>query len=358
MKRLTLGFILLLLVLSLFGCNKKEETIAVQPDEPTKDTVETPEEIVELPEPEENLEEPKEEIFKNKFPLTGLGTNDEVDYRVFGVMIENSKSARPQSGLYKADLVYEILSEGTITRLLSFYHSEKPDIIGPVRSARDYYINLNNGYNGIYVSAGGSPQAFAMFQSGKVDHISGLSYDGRYFSRSSARKAPHNLYTSYENLVKSAEHAKHSLVEPPPPLPFSEKDVSLIGEKAEEIKINYGSSINNVEYKYDEKEKKYIRIVGGTQSVDLETEVPVLIDNLFIVEMQHKIIDNVGRRSVNITSGGNGILIQNGVYQAVQWENVNGQILPKKDGEILSFLQGKTWINVVPNLDQNASIIN
>ncbi|UTW70456.1 DUF3048 domain-containing protein [Anaerobacillus sp. HL2] len=51
--------------------------------------------------------------------------------------------------------------------MLAFFHSEKPEVIGPVRSARDYYIKLNNGYKGIYVSAGGSPQAFAMFQKGK-----------------------------------------------------------------------------------------------------------------------------------------------------------------------------------------------
>ena len=349
MKRLALGILLVLVVMFVLACNKKEETIAVPPDDP-------PEEVVEKNEPEPKPEPEKEE-FKNQFPLTGIGTNDDVDYRAFGVMIENSRSARPQSGLYQADLVYEVLSEGTITRLLAFYHSEKPEIIGPVRSARDYYINLNNGYNGIYVSAGGSPQAFAMVERGQVDYINGLIYDGRYLWRSSERKAPHNMYTSYENLIKAAEHAKHTLIAPVPTLTFLDDDTLIKGEKVTEIKVNYGSSSNNVVYLYDEDLESYIRHVGGEKMIDLEEkERAVTVDNLFIVEMSHRVIDHVGRRAIDITSGGNGLLIQNGVYQYVEWENIDGQILPIKDGEKLNFLKGKTWINVVSNLDQSVSI--
>lgn len=342
MKRLTLGFVFLLLIILVVACNKEEK--AVVPEEPVEVEVEEPE-------PKE-----KEEVFLNSYPLTGIGTNEEVTYRAFGVMIENTRSARPQSGIHQADLVYEVLSEATITRLLAFFHSEKPDIIGPVRSARDYYINLNNGYNGIYVSAGGSPQAFAMFQRGQVDYISGLDYDGRFFYRSKERRAPHNMYTSYENLTKAAEHAKRSLTVQVPSLPFLDEDTVISGDTAVEININYGSSANNVVYQYDKEQKNYSRIVGGEQSLDLETKTPVLIDNIFVVEMSHRVIDDVGRRAIDITSGGEGLLIQNGVYQVVQWQNVDGQILPVKNGEPLGFLKGKTWINVVPKLDANVGI--
>ena len=352
MKRLTLGLLLILVVTFVFACNKKEDTVAIQPDDPPEEVLEKTE-----PEPEPKPEpEPEVEVFENQFPLTGIGTNEDVDYRAFGVMIENSRSARPQTGLYQADLVYEVLSEGTITRLLAFYHSEKPEVIGPVRSARDYYINFNNGYNGIYVSAGGSPQAFSMVESGQVDYINGLSYDGRYLWRSSERSAPHNMYTSYENLIKAAEHANHTLISPVPTLPFMEEGEMVKGELAEEIKINYGSSSNNVIYKFDQENNNYIRTVGGEQNLDLESEKPVFTNNLLIVEMKHRVIDNQGRRDIDLTSGGNALLIQNGVYQYVDWENIDGQILPVRDGEGLNFVQGKTWINVVPNLDQSVSI--
>ncbi|MFN7251359.1 MAG: DUF3048 domain-containing protein [Anaerobacillus sp.] len=337
MKRLTKGMIFLLLVLFMVACSKEEPK-------------EVQEEPVEVDQP------PEKEVYVNSYPLTGLEKDDEAEYRAFGVMIENSHAARPQSGLYQADLVYEVLSEATITRLLAFFHSEKPEIIGPVRSARDYYIHLNNGYKGIYVSAGGSPQAIAMFDEKKVDFISGLKYDGRFFSRSSARKAPHNMYTSYEDLLKATENEKYSLEAEVPTLPFLEADIVLDGEKALQVSINYGSDANNVIYEYDLDQKKYIRIVGEEQSVDLETENPVLIDNIFIVEMSHEILDKQGRRAIDISSGGDGFLIQNGVYQAVQWKNVDGQILPFKNDQSLGFLRGKTWINVVPELNSKVSI--
>ncbi|MCT8136638.1 DUF3048 domain-containing protein [Anaerobacillus sp. CMMVII] len=345
MKRLTLGLTLLFIVIIVAACNNEV------PEVP--DVVENEQELEQELEP---VPEPEKEVFINTYPLTGVGTNDEVNDRVFGVMIENTRAARPQSGLYQADLVYEVLSEATITRLLAFFHSEKPAVIGPVRSARDYYIRLNNGYNAIYVSAGGSPQAFEMFKKGQVDFISGLEYDGRFFSRSSARKAPHNMYTTYENLLKAAEHSKRSLTVSPPSLPFLDEETVVTGEKAIQIGINYGSSANNVQYQYDKDLQRYIRIVGGEQSLDLETNHPVLIDNIFIVEMSHRVIDDVGRRAIDTDSGGQGLLIQNGVYQPVQWENVGAQILPMKDGEIVGFLTGKTWINVVPKLTSNVSI--
>src|SRR5699024_9329825 len=73
------------------------------------------------------------------FPLTGLETSEPSTDRIVSVMVNNHPAARPQSGLSQADLVFEILAEGNITRLLAMFQSEKPDIVGPVRSARPYY---------------------------------------------------------------------------------------------------------------------------------------------------------------------------------------------------------------------------
>lgn len=345
MKRFTIGIILIFFI-TIVACSQKEDTTI-------EDVDELPKEVIDIEELEPEIEK---KTYKNQFPLTGIGTNDDIDYRAFGVMIENSRAARPQSGLYQADLVYEVLAEGTITRLLAFYHSEKPEIIGPVRSARDYYIHLNNGYGAIYASAGGSPQAFAMVDSGQVDYINGLVYDGRYLWRSSDRRAPHNMYTSYENLIKAAEHARHGLISPVPALSFHKDDKMIEGEVADIVNISYGSTANDVTYQYDHENKNYLRFVGGEQSLDLETNIPVTTNNIFIVEMKHRVIDNQGRRDINLNSGGAALLVQNGVFQYVEWKNVNGQILPFKDGEKVNFLKGKTWINVVPNLDKSVSI--
>ncbi len=91
--------------------------------------------------------------------------------RAVAVMINNHPKARPQSGLNKADIVYEILAEGDITRFLAVFQSEKPANIGPIRSARDYYIELAKGFNALYIAHGYSPEAKKMLEQGYVDNL-------------------------------------------------------------------------------------------------------------------------------------------------------------------------------------------
>jgi hypothetical protein len=335
-------FLVIFTFLAVFvACSGNEEEMIEEEPEP---------EPVEEPEPEE--EEPEPEIAET-FPLTGVGTEEDVDHRAFGVMIENSSAARPQTGLYQADVVYEVLSEGRITRLLAFYHSEQPKRIGPVRSARDYYIFLNNGYDAIYASAGGSPGAFDLVERGQVPYISGLNYDGRFFSRYSGRSAPHNMYTTYEDLRAAAEHIEFELEgREPPELPFAEEaDSSLAEREAISVEINYSSSLNNVQYNFDEDAGGYIRSVGGESVDDYETGDLVAPRNLFVVAASHQVVDDQGRRDIDIESGGNAYLIHDGYAIEAEWENVDGVILPFKNGEPLDFLPGQTWINLVESID-------
>ena len=70
------------------------------------------------------------------------------------------------------------------------------------------------------------------------------------------------------------------------------------------------------------------------QTVDYDTEDPVLIDNVLIVETKHRIIDNSGRRDIDITAGGKAFLIQKGKKIDVEWKNVDGRIIPYKDGKL------------------------
>src|SRR5699024_4509176 len=91
--------------------------------------------------------------------------------------VNNHPKARPQSGLSQADVVFEILAEGSITRFLAIYQSEEPEVVGPVRSAREYYFDLANGYDAIYVYHGAANVADDMLQKRGVENIDGTSYD-------------------------------------------------------------------------------------------------------------------------------------------------------------------------------------
>jgi Protein of unknown function (DUF3048) N-terminal domain/Protein of unknown function (DUF3048) C-terminal domain len=333
MKKRIVLMALLSVTLSLSACNKKEETTA---NNPKREEVAV-----------ENVQ--KRETFEHKFPLTGIETNEPVNQRAVAVMINNHPNARPQSGLHKADLVYEVLAEGNITRFLAIYQSEKPEIIGPIRSARDYYVDLSKGFNAIYICHGWSPEAKEKLEAGEVDSLNGLFYDGTLFWRADFRKAPHNSYISFKNILKGAEEKNYETKQELASLPFLTETENLEGEPAEAVTIAYSTKdTEKVEYVYDSSKQKYKRYSGGEQTVDRESSTPILLDNVLIVEMEHQIIDNDGRRGINLTSGGKGYLLQKGIVKEIEWKNVNGRILPFINGEKAGFVPGKTWINIIP----------
>ncbi|MDI3299270.1 MAG: DUF3048 domain-containing protein [Bacillota bacterium] len=124
---------------------------------------------------------------------------------LFAVTVDNQAGARPQSGLDQADMVWEVPAEGYITRFEAFFESRSPERIGPVRSARPYFAAIAAAYGAVLVHAGGSQAGFAAIQALGVAQIDGLFPPGdRYFSRDPSRRAPHNLYTSAQELLQAA----------------------------------------------------------------------------------------------------------------------------------------------------------
>ncbi|MCM3444523.1 DUF3048 domain-containing protein [Metabacillus halosaccharovorans] len=288
-------------------------------------------------------------------PLTGLETDEQnITQRPVSVMINNHPAARPQSGLTKADIVYEVLAEGNITRFLAVFQSDIPDIIGPVRSARPYYIDLSKGYDSLYIAHGYSPDALVKLTNGEVDSLNGMEYDGTLFWRADHRKAPHNSYISKENILEGAISKQYEVAAEVEPFEFlSEEEVqNLEGEHVNKFVIKYDNSQTwQATYEYNQTDKVYSRYSDTQQTVDLESNDPVKLSNIFVVEMDHNIVDDYGRRGIDLKSGGKALLLQNGLMKEVEWVNEDGRILPVKDGNIVKFVPGKTWINIVPNLD-------
>jgi hypothetical protein len=329
--------LLLVFLLLLSGCGQKQVNQGSQKagKKPEKDANDV-------------IAQPKDPY---TFPLTGKGSKTTTDGRALAVMINNHPDARPQSGLYKADIVYELLAEGDITRFLAVFQSEKPENIGPVRSARAYYLELAKGLNALYIAHGYSPEAKEMLDQGYIDNLNGMDYDGTLFKRASFRKAPHNSYITFENVLKGAQLKKYSMTESPPAFSFltEEKSKKITGDTAASVRVTYSSNnMFDCLYQYDSELGRYKRFSGGEQTVDLETKDPILLDNIFIVEAVHQVIDSDGHRHINLQSGGKGYLLQKGKVNQVEWKNVNNRIVPYKDGKEVPFVQGKTWVNVIP----------
>ena len=335
MKKWAVAVTAVLLLLS--GCTDKEKSNG--PKQPEKEEV------------EEVIKEEAGNELPFHYPLTGVGSETEIDGRAVAVMINNHPKARPQSGLHKADVVYELLAEGDVTRFLAVFQSEKPVNMGPVRSARDYYIDLAKGLDALFIAHGYSEEARELLESDFVDNLNGMIYDGTLFKRASFRDAPHNSYITYENVIKGAKEKNYSMNQSPPEFQFlSEEDSkSVTGDEANSVMISYSASgVFNSTYEYDESIGKYKRYSDGEQTIDYETKDPILVDNLFIIETTHQVIDDAAHKEIDLQSGGSGYLLQKGKVMEVEWKNDNGLIVPIRDGEVVPFVQGKTWVNVIP----------
>lgn len=351
MRKMFLCCIMLLLML-VTACSKDTEEAA-------NEEVEEQEEVV-----VEEEEEPEEPEFKHIYPLTGIGTNEDVNHRIVSVMVNNHSAARPQSGLSKADIVFEILAEANITRFLALFHSEQPEVVGPVRSAREYYFELANDYGAIYVYHGADQFINDMIYERNIDYIDGFynDNDGVLFKRESFRKAPHNSYFQFGEVYRAAEDRGYDIIADIEPLPFLGEDEQPVGEDATQIDIAYSSSpADVVTYTYDSETGSYFRYSGGELTVELDTEEPIKVENVFVVETSHRVFDEVGRREIDLKTSGQAILFQGGKMQRLEWVNKDGRIIPVKDGQPVGFIPGKTWVNVVPTspgLDQSVQVSN
>ncbi len=299
----------------------------------------------------ENAQKENVEI-SNHFPLTGMATNEDIGGRSIAVMVNNHSEARPQTGLNQADIVYEILAEGNVTRFLAIFQSEMPEKIGPVRSAREYYIRLAKAYDSLFIAHGYSFDAKEMLDAGFIDNLNGMQYDGTLFKRSSDRVAPHNSYITYEKILEGAKKNNFSMENPPEPMKFLTKDEqkSIEGQAVKKVTVSYYNNPTfSATYEYDDATGKYKRFSAGEQTVNNDSGEPVLLDNIFIVETDHQTIDDAGRRKIDLTSGGRAYLLQKGLLREVEWKSENGRIVPALNGTVIGFVPGKTWINVVPS---------
>lgn len=336
---------MIVLLLMVTGCSEDKEK-----------TVDTEEPII----TDENSpdETDEEVILPYAAPFSGERSEEEFTNRPVLVTVNNHPKARPQSGLASADIVYEMVAEGNITRLLALYQSELPSQIGPVRSARDYFINIAKGLDAFYVAHGYSPDAQMMLRNGEIDHINGMRYDGTLFIRSNERVAPHNSYITGDHILEGMEKENaRTMIEKVPDLTFynSAQDVPL-SALASIIDVRYGSSEDfHHMYSYDTLTQQYSRTSDGAITLDNVSQEEISLANVLFFEVIHQTIDKAGRQQLDLSSGGKGYLFQAGVMKEIEWQQVNGILVPMENGQPAKLVPGKSWIHLVetnPGLDQ------
>ena len=289
---------------------------------------------------------PPEKIYSN---LTGLEVESEASKNapVTAVMIENSPDARPQSGLKKAGAVYEAVAEGGITRFIAIYQHDKPELIGPVRSLRIYYLDWAAPYKATIAHVGGSSNALSTVQNGNYRDGDQFYNAGTYW-RAPDRYAPHNVYTSGAKLdeFNTSKGYSESIFES-----FKRTD----GKPAEvpdasSISIEFSSAIYSTAYSYDAQSNSYLRSLAGQPHLDREDGQinPKVVVAIKVGSQLRAGPD--GYEDIVTEGSGQAYVFQNGTVEEVTWRK-DGRDSPlqlaNSEGKAVSLNRGQTWIAAV-----------
>ena len=246
-----------------------------------------------------------EEVQEQKEPEKKLQIVDEDSKtRPYAVMINNNHQAWPQCGLSDAYLVYEIITEGGITRMMALFKDADTAKIGSIRSARHYFLDYVQENDAIFVHWGGSDRAYSEISSRGINDIDGIALEGSVFfrDRTLKRDLEHTGFTSMENVKEYAEKKgqtrdtnKDLLLN----YSVDEIDLSTMenAEIANDITIKY-SDYHTTSYEYDEENKVYLRSMSGQKNVDLVTGEQYTAKNILVYKVKNYSFDNYGRQEL------------------------------------------------------------
>ena len=290
-----------------------------------------------------------------RHPLTGEVIEEAYDElpQVFGVMVENSYEAWPLEGLDEAFLVIEAPVEAGIPRFIAFYSEEdEVEEIGPVRSARPYYVDWNDGLQAIYAHVGGSPEALELIRDEYDTLDLNQFWFSQYFYRENGyRFAPHNVFTTAELLIEAMD--EFDLDEPSYEL-WSFADDEPTQDDPVSFTVDFADGTTyDPEWEYDEETNAYVRSQG--ENVGTFHKGEIVANNVVIMATDIRSIDNEDRKSVETVGEGDALIAQNGGLFLARWVQEDRDDRLKfytSDGYEISFNAGSTWVEIVSSLGQ------
>ncbi len=296
-------------------------------------------------------EENKETVAVEEKTVQIFSGND----RPFAVMIDNHSDAWPQAGLNQAYMVYEIIVEGGETRLMALFKGVDLDKIGPVRSARHYFIDYAMENDAIYVHFGQSPQAQSDIKKFSINDINGIAEDGTTFWRVKDKYAPHNAVTSIEKLLESAKSKNYRTTSTEKSLlNYVTDEVNLEdGQVADTITIPH-SDLQTVTYEYDKENKVYVRYARREEQTDWDTDEPVTTKNIIITFCNNYTLsdsENKGRQGLKNIGTFDGYYITNGraiKIQCIKNARDEKTIYQDMNGNEIQVNDGNTFVNICP----------
>lgn len=358
MKRI-IAFVLLV-CLSLCACGNHQEapaTTAVPTQATTEATTAATETV-----PETTA---GEVLYRH--PLTGAALTEPFTTRPVALVVGNSRGALPQKGISKADIIYEVETEGGINRLLAIFTDlENLGTVGPVRSARTYFNHLSTSYNAPLLHCGGSPnakkgmydQTHKLAQWNHIDQVS----NGKYFFRDTDRKAQgykteHTLFTTGEKMMAGLAAKKFDMVVETGVefgLHFADHP-EMAGATAKNIKIEFRGS-RSTEMLYDEATGQYYATQWFKNTkkthVDAESGEQMNYRNVIVLLADQWTAKEgkVTRSYYQLTGKGKGYFACDGKIIPINWSHdkvTDSFQYTLEDGTPLTLGVGRSYIGIV-----------
>lgn len=313
--------------------------------------------------------------------------------RPLGIMIENSKVARPQSGISSADVVYEAMAEGGITRFMAVFYCQDSDIIGPVRSARTYFLDWISEYGSspLYAHVGGANTPGPANALGQIERYGWGAYNDlnqfsvgfpafwRDYERLGKDTATeHTVYSSSQKLwnfaaqkrqltnIEVDDYTRKQIAWDKNFLPWTFKDdIAISNRPASQVVEFAPSSLSSsyagdyfVKWQYDHDSNSYLRFNGGVEHRDMNTNQQLLAKNVALVFMSVSVADDGydedghGQHLLYGTKGSGKVkLLMDGKVIDATWSKktrTDSTRFFDAKGVELKLNRGLTWIEALP----------
>ncbi|HXW50866.1 MAG TPA: DUF3048 domain-containing protein [Candidatus Acidoferrales bacterium] len=272
-------------------------------------------------------------------------------HRIAAVMIDNYPyDARPQSGLHDADIVYEVEAEGGITRYMALFLEKTPKKIGPVRSARLYFVDLARPYDPLYAHAGENDDVWGPLKDLREDGFADMDQivgTPEAFWRDPTRDMPHNLYTSVAKMRTTAPlydykdtplDAEEFAFTPDPPQQALSPDVLFTFWLGYQVRFRPAGT-------------GYVRMIGPNVQHDLGDKRPYIVSDIIAVWIPARVMDSLGDLQMDVYGKFPAVLVRNGVATKGSWVAPGPNTMPElldQQGDAMPLAPGQIYIEVLP----------
>ncbi len=292
--------------------------------------------------------------------LTGKLVDKSIgERRPIAVMLNNIEDAQPMSGVSFADVLYECVVEGSLTRMMGIFENyDDLQKIGSVRSCRNYFVYYALEFDAIYCHYGQSAYAMPLLEQDFVDNLSGLSSEGdTVFYRTTDRVAPHNAYASAKGVKKGIEimgYDNNYRSDYKGKFTFAGDDETIVPDSPDSYDAKHvepGYLINKPWFDYNEKDGKYYRFEYGGPQIDAENNEQLSTDNIILQYSSWEEVDDKGYLGFDCHSGGKMTYITKGKARDGSWIRFDGDQGSVRyfdsNGEEIVLNQGKTWVLII-----------